>query len=85
MNDWLGVEEVAALLHVAPQTIYNLVWQRKLPHYKPGGKLLFSRQEIEKIIIRSKKRSAGLKSCPTVVPTEVRLLSSARFDSAAGH
>ncbi len=46
-NIYLNVTEAAALLDVKPGTIYQLVWKKRIPHYKPlGKKLLFKKDEL---------------------------------------
>ena len=48
---YLNVTEAAALLDVKPGTIYQLVWQKRIPYYKPlGKKLLFKKDELLAII-----------------------------------
>jgi excisionase family DNA binding protein len=45
----LDVQEAAAFLNLKPSYIYNLVFYRKLPAYRPGGKrLLFKMSDLEK-------------------------------------
>ena len=44
---FLTVTEVAATLHLSPQTIYNMVSQGRIPFRKAGGKLLFEAREVE--------------------------------------
>lgn len=45
-NDLIGVSEVAKLLKVDTQSIYQKVCNRKIPFMKQGKKLLFSKSEI---------------------------------------
>lgn len=50
-NDrYLDVAEVAAMMHLSKQTIYNM--GAKLPCTKVGGKLLFSEKQIREYIER---------------------------------
>jgi excisionase family DNA binding protein len=44
----LDVEQVADYLGLKTSTIYSLTHTRKIPFYKPGKKLLFDPDEIEK-------------------------------------
>jgi len=44
--EFIGVAEVAKLLHIATTTLYNKVHRGEIPYYKPGGKLLFKEVEI---------------------------------------
>lgn len=43
----LTVAEVAALLRLKPQTIYNMVSQKRIPFRKAGTHLLFDLAEID--------------------------------------
>lgn len=43
---FLEVHEVAALLRVAPRTIYDWCSQRKIPFRKAGDRTIFDRDEI---------------------------------------
>lgn len=54
MNDsYLNVLEVSQFLRRSPGAVRNLVLRRKIPFHKPGGRLLFSKVEIEKWIQES--------------------------------
>jgi excisionase family DNA binding protein len=44
---FLNVEEVATMLRLRPQTIYNMVHQCRIPFRKAGHHLLFDQKEIE--------------------------------------
>lgn len=43
----MTVEEVAKLLRVSRQTIYNMIRAGKIPHFRVGNKVRFSRADIE--------------------------------------
>ena len=43
----MTVEEVAKLLRVSRQTIYNMIRAGKIPHFRVGNKVRFSRTDIE--------------------------------------
>lgn len=43
---YLTIPEVCELTGMARQTIYGLTHQKKIPHLKRNGKLLFNREEI---------------------------------------
>jgi excisionase family DNA binding protein len=43
----LDVRAVAELLHLPSRAVYLLSEDRKLPHYKIGRRLRFSREQIE--------------------------------------
>lgn len=44
---YLTVGEVAAMLHLEPRTIYNMVSQRRIPFRKAGRQLRFDPREID--------------------------------------
>lgn len=46
-NDTLTVPEVAQVLRVSRQTIYNMIRTGKLPHFRVGTKVRFNRADIE--------------------------------------
>ncbi len=45
--EYLDIVEVAKLLRVEQKTIYNWVWEGKIPYLKANGRLLFRRDEID--------------------------------------
>ena len=46
-NRYLSTDEVAGYIKRSPGAIRNLVLRRKIPYHKPGGRLLFDREEID--------------------------------------
>ena len=53
-EEYLNVQEVAALLKKKPRTIYNWVSQGRIePRRTPAGGLLFERKEIEALTKQS--------------------------------
>lgn len=44
---FLTVAQVAAMLHLTPKTIYNMVSQKRIPFRKAGHQLLFDLREID--------------------------------------
>jgi hypothetical protein len=61
-SEWLSVEEAARYLRILRKDgspcaarIRNLVNQGRIPFYKPYGRLLFKRSEIERLIESSRK------------------------------
>lgn len=46
-NDTLTVPEVAQVLRVSRQTIYNMIRTGKIPHFRVGTKVRFNRADIE--------------------------------------
>ena len=47
LEQTMTVEEVAKLLRVSRQTIYNMIRAGKIPHFRVGNKVRFSRADIE--------------------------------------
>jgi excisionase family DNA binding protein len=41
----LSINEAAEYLGLAKKTLYNMVWQKKIPHYKPCPKKILFRME----------------------------------------
>lgn len=61
-TEFLSTEEVAIFLRILTKSgkpcvarVRNLVNQGRLPFYKPFGRLLFKKAEIEKLIDSSKQ------------------------------
>lgn len=61
-GEWLNAAEAAEYLRLFTRggkpsvaTLRNLVWQNKIPFYKPWGRLLFRRSELQKIIETSRR------------------------------
>lgn len=50
--EYLDIVEVAKLLHVEQKTVYNWVWEGKIPYLKANGRLLFRRDEIDEMLER---------------------------------
>ncbi len=44
---WLTVDEAAAYTRIPKQTLYKRTAARAIPHCKPGGKLLFKRDDLD--------------------------------------
>jgi excisionase family DNA binding protein len=53
----LTAREAAALLRVAPGTVYEQAAQGKLPHVRLGDRLLFPRRELEHWIAEQARAS----------------------------
>jgi len=47
-QDYLNTHEAGEFLRRSPAAIRNLVLRRMIPYRKPGGRLLFSRSELER-------------------------------------
>lgn len=65
-SNWMNVDEAARFLRILSKDgrpcagrIRNLVNQGKLPFYKPFGRLLFKRSELESLVESSRK--GGIK------------------------
>jgi len=54
----LTVHEVAGFLRVAPGTLYNWAYRRRIPAQKVGGRLLFSPSALRQWL-RERERQAG--------------------------
>ena len=61
-SDWLSASEAACYLRIfkkngtpCVERLRNLVSQRKIPFYKPFGRLLFKRSELRSLIESSRK------------------------------
>jgi len=46
-NEFLTVKQISSYLAVKVSTIYTMVEQRKLPHYRIGRQIRFKRSEID--------------------------------------
>jgi hypothetical protein len=46
IDDWGGIELAMEVTKLKKQTIYGLTCGEKIPHYKKGKKLYFSRSEL---------------------------------------
>jgi len=47
---WLSTEDAAAYLRTTAGSIRNLVYRRRLSCYKPFGRLLFNRDELDRLV-----------------------------------
>jgi len=54
----LTVHEVADLLRIAPGTLYNWAYRRRIPAQKVGGRLLFSPSALRRWL-RERERQAA--------------------------
>ncbi|WP_278786149.1 helix-turn-helix domain-containing protein [Prevotella histicola] len=48
--EYLDIIDVSKILKVEQKTIYNWVWSEKIPYLKANGRLLFLREEIDKML-----------------------------------
>lgn len=49
-SEYLDIIDVSKILKVEQKTIYNWVWSEKIPYLKANGRLLFLREEIDKMV-----------------------------------
>ena len=54
----LTVQEVAKLLRMSRQTIYNLTREGAIPHFRIGTKVRFNRADID-VLMKSKTATTG--------------------------
>lgn len=47
MSVYLSVQEAAEYLRLRPQTLYNKISRRELPHFKVGNRVLFDRAQLD--------------------------------------
>ena len=48
--EYLDIIDVSKILKVEQKTIYNWVWSEKIPYLKANGRLLFLREQIDKMV-----------------------------------
>lgn len=51
----LSVKELADYLSIHTDTLYKMVKEKKLPHFRIGGKILFTRSAINEWIAEQEK------------------------------
>jgi excisionase family DNA binding protein len=49
-NNLISPEELMKLLNISKSSVYRLVNKRHIPFYKVGGKLRFSKADVEKYL-----------------------------------
>jgi len=62
MKRLLSVGEAATYLGVQKSTIYSWAWRRKIPSVKMGRRLLFDREDLDRII---EERKRGVEDSPS--------------------
>ena len=55
-QELLTIEELRELLHCSRGTIYKLIDEKKLPHLKIGKRVLFRREDVDRLIERELKK-----------------------------
>ncbi len=53
MIEFFSTKQLSGFIHRTEPAIRNLVMRRQIPFRKPGGRLLFVREEIEKWVMDS--------------------------------
>ena len=52
----LSVEQAAQFTGLSKGYLYKLIYQKKIPHYKPtGGRVFFRQEELEGFIFRNRR------------------------------
>ncbi|WP_207219993.1 helix-turn-helix domain-containing protein [Emticicia agri] len=57
INELISIQDTAKFLGMAKQTIYQLVSEREIPHYKRSGKLYFKVEELTKWVEDGKRKT----------------------------
>jgi len=57
-NQNMTVKEVADILRVSRQTVYTMVREGKLPHFRVGNKVRFKQSDIEALTSTAKTNPA---------------------------
>ena len=50
--EYLDIIDVSKILKVEQKTVYNWVWAGKIPYLKANDRLLFLREEIDKMLVK---------------------------------
>ncbi len=56
-SPWMTVEEAAEYVRRGISTVYQWIGERQVPSYKPDGKTLLRREDIDKFLISTKRES----------------------------
>jgi excisionase family DNA binding protein len=54
-EDWMDLDETAAFLKKAKQTVYGYTSNSSIPHYRRGGKLYFKKSDLEAWLLHGKR------------------------------
>jgi excisionase family DNA binding protein len=68
------VKETAERLGISPSKLYQLTSRKQIPHYRIGGKILFSDEDIQAYLSSCKVEQAGA-SKPKPPPVKLRHLT----------
>jgi len=59
-KEFLNAEEAAEFLNITKRMLYYLTYKKKIPYYKPGGKLIrFYKSELIKWIEKGRVKEEG--------------------------
>lgn len=81
-NDSLSVQEVAELLGISKNTVYDLVKRKQIPSYRIGHKLRVDPLDIEKYIAQSKTVPDSVIQDKKEVSAQTYTLPSPYFNSS---
>lgn len=56
-KEWLTVEQLSHILDLKQSSIYQLIYQKRIPSYKRGGRLYFDAVEIDEWVRAGKKKT----------------------------
>ena len=56
-KEFLTVEDVSQIIDLKKSSIYQLIYQHKIPHYKKGGRLYFDSMEIDEWVRSGKRKT----------------------------
>jgi excisionase family DNA binding protein len=55
--EFLNLKEVAAILRIAPISVYRLIARKSLPVYRTCRKILFKKQDVLKYLERNRRET----------------------------
>jgi len=61
IDAYIDVYDLAKLCKVAPQTVYNWIYQGKIPYIKINGRVLFSKERVHTFIRRREFKKGKCK------------------------
>jgi len=53
-KDFLNINEACKYLDLSKSYLYKLTHLRKIPHYKPGKKIYFKKEDVDNYIFRNR-------------------------------
>jgi hypothetical protein len=54
-DEWMDLEQAAAFLKKAKQTVYGYTAKSLIPNYRRGGKLYFKKSDLEAWLLQGKR------------------------------